>query len=95
MCFKVAYNFKPSLNKPEREFYRIYNICTFFVLQVCNENKEVKMFLTCMLLQAFGLHVHSEDEHSHGHGDGVTMEPYVGYGLAAMAGKTHLHITCI
>lgn len=48
-----------------------------------------------MLLQAFGLHVHSEDEHSHGHGDGVTMEPYVGYGLAAMAGKTHLYITCI
>nr|XP_022289112.1 zinc transporter ZIP10-like [Crassostrea virginica] len=35
---------------------------------------------------AFGLHVHSEDEHSHGHGDGVTMEPYVGYGLAAMGG---------
>lgn len=35
---------------------------------------------------AFGLHVHSEDEHDHAHGDGVTMEPYVGYGLAAMAG---------
>lgn len=35
---------------------------------------------------AFGLHVHSEDEHNHAHGDGVTMEPYVGYGLAAMAG---------
>lgn len=32
--------------------------------------------------------MHSEDEHNHAHGDGVTMEPYVGYGLAAMAGKT-------
>lgn len=36
--------------------------------------------------------MHSEDEHDHAHGDGVTMEPYVGYGLAAMAGKILLPI---
>lgn len=34
---------------------------------------------------AFGLHVH-DDEHGHAHGDEIVMEPYVGYGLAAMAG---------
>lgn len=49
------------------------------------------MYISCsqsiwnfVFFQAFGLHGHNEEEHAHGED---FMEKYIGFGLAALAGK--------